>query len=384
MGSDDATEILDRLAARGIEVWVDGGSGVDALLGEQTRAHDDLDLVIARGDCPAVQDALEPPGFEQATDIEPGLPARLAVRDPGDRRVDINPVVFDQAGDGWQELPAGSWGQYPADGLGGVGTIAGRPVRCLAPELQVRHHLGYEPDADDHHDMHRLAERFWLELPPGDYRLKLSADDRRTLADQLSGREWTLVIARSHGRRADTDAPARRLRVARGRRVQRHGSGNRLVELLAAQADVVQPPPRGSQRPLGAMAGDVNVVSRVIPAVDGLDGVRVGAGAGDRLIGMRVLDAHAQLLLAQTAAGPRELLLVGQLDAESALGRGSEQRPVIVEGRIDVDSDAHGRARTRNCPDRSKATRVSLCTRLLAAVPSGDLLVCRSRGTRST
>jgi hypothetical protein len=27
MGSDDATEILDRLAARGIEVWVDGGSG---------------------------------------------------------------------------------------------------------------------------------------------------------------------------------------------------------------------------------------------------------------------------------------------------------------------------------------------------------------------
>jgi hypothetical protein len=25
------TEILDRLAARGIEVWVDGGWGVDAL-----------------------------------------------------------------------------------------------------------------------------------------------------------------------------------------------------------------------------------------------------------------------------------------------------------------------------------------------------------------
>jgi hypothetical protein len=39
-------------------------------------------------------------------------------------------------------------------------------VRCLTPELQVRHHLGYEPDADDHHDMQRLAERFGLDLPP--------------------------------------------------------------------------------------------------------------------------------------------------------------------------------------------------------------------------
>lgn len=28
---------------------------------------------------------------------------------------------------------------------------------------------------------------------PGDYRLKLSADDRRALAGQLSGRDWTLV-----------------------------------------------------------------------------------------------------------------------------------------------------------------------------------------------
>jgi lincosamide nucleotidyltransferase A/C/D/E len=54
------TEILDRLAARGIEVSVDGGWGVDALLGEQTRAHDDLDLVITRGDCSAAQDALAP------------------------------------------------------------------------------------------------------------------------------------------------------------------------------------------------------------------------------------------------------------------------------------------------------------------------------------
>lgn len=66
-----------------------GGWGVDALLGEQTRSHDDLDLVIARRDCSAAQDALAPLGSEHATDIEPGLPARLALRDSSDRRVDL-------------------------------------------------------------------------------------------------------------------------------------------------------------------------------------------------------------------------------------------------------------------------------------------------------
>ena len=37
MSSDDVVQILDRLAACGIEAWVDGGWGVDALLGDQTR-----------------------------------------------------------------------------------------------------------------------------------------------------------------------------------------------------------------------------------------------------------------------------------------------------------------------------------------------------------
>ena len=30
--------------------------------------------------------------------------------------------------------------------------------------LQVRHHLGYEPDADDRHELRRLAQRFGMEL----------------------------------------------------------------------------------------------------------------------------------------------------------------------------------------------------------------------------
>jgi lincosamide nucleotidyltransferase A/C/D/E len=136
-------------------------------LGEQTRADDDLDLVITRGDCSAAQDAARPAlGLEYAAATEPGLPARLRLRGAGDRRVDLHPLAFVDAGNGWQELPDGNRGRYSAEGLRGVGTIAQRRVRSLTPERQVRHHLGYEPDSDDHHDMHRLGEHFQLEPPP--------------------------------------------------------------------------------------------------------------------------------------------------------------------------------------------------------------------------
>jgi lincosamide nucleotidyltransferase A/C/D/E len=36
-----------------VTVWVDGGWGVDALLGEQTRPHKDLDIAIEEKDLPS-------------------------------------------------------------------------------------------------------------------------------------------------------------------------------------------------------------------------------------------------------------------------------------------------------------------------------------------
>lgn len=49
---------------RGITVWLsDGGWGVDALLGEQTRPHNDLDLVVSLDGIPALRDVLGEQGF---------------------------------------------------------------------------------------------------------------------------------------------------------------------------------------------------------------------------------------------------------------------------------------------------------------------------------
>jgi lincosamide nucleotidyltransferase A/C/D/E len=43
MTAQDAIEIVQLFEQNAIEVYVDGGWGVDALLGKQTRTHADLD-----------------------------------------------------------------------------------------------------------------------------------------------------------------------------------------------------------------------------------------------------------------------------------------------------------------------------------------------------
>jgi lincosamide nucleotidyltransferase A/C/D/E len=166
MNPAQVIQVLDRLDGAGMTVWLDGGWGVDALLGEQTRAHADLDLAIARSDCPRAQEALVALGFRHTPDVEPGLPARLVLRAADGREVEFHPLVMDADGNGWQELPNGGWGLYPVDGLQGRGEIAGRPVSCTTPELQLRHHLGYQLTDRDRHDLCLLARRFRLRLPP--------------------------------------------------------------------------------------------------------------------------------------------------------------------------------------------------------------------------
>ena len=68
----DASRILGQLEAAGLVVWLDGGWGVDALLGYQTRPHQDLDLVIARDDLAAAQQTLAAAGFTHDPTAMPG------------------------------------------------------------------------------------------------------------------------------------------------------------------------------------------------------------------------------------------------------------------------------------------------------------------------
>ena len=155
------------LEAAEVEYWVDGGWGVDALLGQQTRPHSDLDLAVRRDHAERAEKTLRPLGFSHDRTVEPGLPARLVLRTSSGLQVDLHPLVVDAAGNGWQEIFDGAWGLYPADGLGGKGSIHGHPVACLSPELQLMHHLCYEWKDKDRQDMTQLSQRLGVTLPPG-------------------------------------------------------------------------------------------------------------------------------------------------------------------------------------------------------------------------
>jgi lincosamide nucleotidyltransferase A/C/D/E len=163
MSAGNVLDLLGRLDEHNISYRLDGGWGVDALLGRQTRDHHDLDLVVAVEDVPRIESLLSKHGFAQQPD-EPGF---LVLRDAGGRQVDLHAVRFDSGGNGWQQLGADKWGIYPAADLEATGIVAGRTLPCITPMLQLRHRLGYDWDENDRHDLALLAERFRIPLPPG-------------------------------------------------------------------------------------------------------------------------------------------------------------------------------------------------------------------------
>jgi lincosamide nucleotidyltransferase A/C/D/E len=162
MSAQDVLQIVTALGGAGVGVWLDGGWGIDALVGEQTRPHDDLDCIIALADAEAAHFALAPLGFAV---IESDLPTRFVVRDARDRRVDFHSVTFDDEGGGSQTLQDGTLWPFPPDALLGSGVIAGQPVPCLTAEVQALAHVGYEPDEKDVHDMRLLARHYGIDLP---------------------------------------------------------------------------------------------------------------------------------------------------------------------------------------------------------------------------
>lgn len=145
-------EVLALLSDAGVEAWIGGGWGVDALVGRQTREHDDLDLAVDKGrDAIA---ALTAAGFTVVTDWWPG---RVAVRRGDGVEVDVHPIRFRSDGSAVQTTVDGTEYVYPNDGFT-MGVIAGREVPCITAALQVEFHSGYEPSEKDRADMRALRE----------------------------------------------------------------------------------------------------------------------------------------------------------------------------------------------------------------------------------
>jgi len=164
MTAEDVAQTLDRLDRAGVEAWLDGGWAVDAAVGEQSRPHLDLDLIVALDDVPAMVEGLGQDGYEL---VRGELASNFVLRDASGREVDVHPVRFDDAGDGIYRMENGDDWVFPAIGFTGVGRVGGRRVRCLTPEVQVLcHSTGYEPEEDDVRDMLLLHDRLGIPLLP--------------------------------------------------------------------------------------------------------------------------------------------------------------------------------------------------------------------------
>ena len=161
----DVLRVLGLLSDAGVEVWVSGGWGVDALVGRQTRTHRDLDLLVPLPQSLQAANALSSAGFTLETDW---FPTRFEVIDRHGAVVDVHPIRFDPDGAARLELPDGEWWHLDAESFDGRGAIGGRSVRCMSVAQQVRNHTGYEPSDADRHDLALLAEQFGLDVPTSD------------------------------------------------------------------------------------------------------------------------------------------------------------------------------------------------------------------------
>jgi Aminoglycoside-2''-adenylyltransferase len=160
----DVLEVLEVLSAAGVEAWVDGGWGIDALIGEQSREHADVDLALPTRRWGRALRALESRSFAIVRDDGP---YNVVLLDPLGRLVDLH--AFDDTTtvtgtDGVaRHGPNGL--AYEAGGFDGAGTIDGRSVPCMSAGFQMRSHTGYEVDEVDFHDVRLLHQRFGIAIP---------------------------------------------------------------------------------------------------------------------------------------------------------------------------------------------------------------------------
>ncbi len=158
MKAEDVVEFIQRMEENDIDVVVDGGWGVDALLGHQTRQHDDLDIAIQHQDLPRLSELMSARCYSHfPTPSETEFNFTLV--DAEGRRVDVHTYTFDSDG----KLVEGI--EYPIESLAGSGTINGYSVRCITAEWMVKFHAQYEPDETDFRDVLALCTRFGLALP---------------------------------------------------------------------------------------------------------------------------------------------------------------------------------------------------------------------------
>ncbi len=159
VNKEDAIEIILYAEENEIDIWLDGGWGVDALLGEETRHHNDIDLFVEEKNGKTFIEILKEKGFTEVIEAYTTTD-HMVWKDAKDRIIDLHVFEFNEQGDLIFEGKS-----YPSNVFSGIGEIGDKVVKCINAENQVLFHLGYEHDENDIHDVRLLCERFNIPVP---------------------------------------------------------------------------------------------------------------------------------------------------------------------------------------------------------------------------
>ncbi len=163
MQAEDVVELYGILESNGVEIWLDGGWGVDALLETQTRPHGDLDIEVQKKDLQVLNELLKSRGYREILRSDTSA-KNYMLGDDMARFVDIHVIEFDENGNGVYG-PATDGFVFPAAAFSGKGKILGKEVNCISPEWVVQFHTGYELRENDFHDVLAICEKFGIKIP---------------------------------------------------------------------------------------------------------------------------------------------------------------------------------------------------------------------------
>lgn len=168
--AEEVIRIYKHLSDNGVRVWLTGGWGIDALLGQETRLHKDLDVNMSLEDMVRMCEIMASQGYRLkelwsenrwVNDANGDQTATAFVlQDSNGHEFDVHAMCFDDLGNGipaWEETDGFI---FEKKDLSGEGKIAGFAVQCITPEKQVRCHTCYELPDKQSSDLELLHKKF--------------------------------------------------------------------------------------------------------------------------------------------------------------------------------------------------------------------------------
>jgi lincosamide nucleotidyltransferase A/C/D/E len=158
MPAEKVVELYKLFEDNGVQIWVDGGWGVDALLEEQTREHADLDVALDHIHEGKMRDLLGRHDYK-VVQTNDKTDWNYVLGD-GRHLIDVHIFGFDKAGNNTYGT------KYPIDSLTGSGKINDVKVRCISPLWMLQFKSHPKQSQVDRFDQKRLCEKFSLPIPP--------------------------------------------------------------------------------------------------------------------------------------------------------------------------------------------------------------------------